>query len=600
AMCKLVILKDPTIQPMWGQLYGMCVNLALRGTSSQSSTYNELGAAENAIDGSSSANYMSKHCSHTAQDAPPWWRLDLTKVYNVQRVKVTNREDCCSERINGAEIRIGLSPEHGGTKNPNKTCNPQCTYSEYVCNMVGQYVTVTILDRREYLTLCEVKVYGEEASEKPPTSNVAPLYNAYQSSVQGEGDARKAIDGYLNNDAAGDQCAKTKEEPDPWWKLDLNSDHKILSIAVTSRGECCDAPIKGAEIRVGNSNTSWKENPVCGTISSMDPGQTVSFYCNGMVGRFVYIVIPDDTRSLSLCEVQVFGVPTDKPSVELVLRGISSQSSTWDRFGAAENAIDGSSSTDYMSGHCSHTGHDAQPWWSLDLTKVYNVQRVKILNRGDCCHRRIKGTEIRIGEYVCNMVGRYVTLTIPDGPEHLALCEVKVYGEETSEKQPSVELALRGISSQSSTWDRLGAAENAIDGSSSTDYNSGHCSHTAQDAPPWWRLDLTKVYNVTRVKVTNRGDCCSERIDGAEIRIGLSPEHGGTKNPKCAKITSLGLGEEEEYICGMVGQYVTVTIPDRPEYLTLCEVKVYGEEVIGNYTGTSRHIALPVCEVTAR
>uniref|UniRef100_A0A8C5QZN8 Fucolectin tachylectin-4 pentraxin-1 domain-containing protein n=1 Tax=Leptobrachium leishanense TaxID=445787 RepID=A0A8C5QZN8_9ANUR len=311
--------------------------------------------------------------------------------------------------------------------------------------------------------------------------------------------------------------------------------------------------------------------------------------------------------------------------VELALRGISSQSSTWDRLGAAENAIDGSSSTDYNSGHCSHTGQDAQPWWRMDLTKVYNVQRVKILNRGDCCHRRIKGTEIRIGsspedggtknpkcteitslglgeegEYVCNMVGQYVTLTIPDGPEHLALCEVKVYGEEASEKPPIVNLALRGTSSQSSTYNHLGAAKNAIDGSRSTNYMSKHCSHTAQDAPPWWRLDLTKVYNVTRVKVTNRGDCCSERIDGAEIRIGLSPEHGGTKNPKCAKITSLGLGEEEEYICGMVGQYVTVTIPDRPEYLTLCEVKVYGEEVIGNYTGTSRHIALPVCEVTAR
>uniref|UniRef100_A0A8C5QZ94 Fucolectin tachylectin-4 pentraxin-1 domain-containing protein n=1 Tax=Leptobrachium leishanense TaxID=445787 RepID=A0A8C5QZ94_9ANUR len=468
--CKVTaqLLTSVTIYTVHKGVYSQSVNLALRGTSSQSSTYNELGAAENAIDGSSSANYMSKHCSHTAQDAPPWWRLDLTKVYNVQRVKVTNREDCCSERINGAEIRIG------------------------------------------------------------------------------EGDARKAIDGYLNNDAAGDQCAKTKEEPDPWWKLDLNSDHKILSIAVTSRGECCDAPIKGAEIRVGNSNTSWKENPVCGTISSMDPGQTVSFYCNGMVGRFVYIVIPDDTRSLSLCEVQVFGVPTDKPIVNLALRGTSSQSSTYNHLGAAKNAIDGSRSTNYMSKHCSHTAQDAPPWWRLDLTKVYNVTRVKVTNRGDCCSERIDGAEIRIGlspehggtknpkcakitslglgeeeEYICGMVGQYVTVTIPDRPEYLTLCEVKVYGEEV----------IGNYTGTSSTYDYLGAAENAIDGSRSTNYMSGHCTHTAQDAPPWWRLDLTKVYNVTRVKVTNRGDCCSERIDGAEIRIGSSPEHGGIKNP---------------------------------------------------------------------
>uniref|UniRef100_A0A8C5QWI9 Fucolectin tachylectin-4 pentraxin-1 domain-containing protein n=1 Tax=Leptobrachium leishanense TaxID=445787 RepID=A0A8C5QWI9_9ANUR len=286
--------------------------------------------------------------------------------------------------------------------------------------------------------------------------------------------------------------------------------------------------------------------------------------------------------------------------VNLALRGTSSQSSTYNHLGAAKNAIDGSSSADYMSGHCTHTAQDASPWWRLDLTKVYNVTRVKVTNRGDCCSERIDGAEIRIGsspehggiknpkcgkimslslgeeaEYVCGMVGQYVTVTIPDRPEYLTLCEVKVYGNFF---YAGVNLALRGTSSQSSTYNELGAAENAIDGSSSANYMSKHCSHTAQDAPPWWRLDLTKVYNVQRVKVTNREDCCSERINGAEIRIGLSPEHGGTKNPKCAEITSLGLGEEAEYVCNMVGQYVTVTILDRREYLTLCEVKVYGEE----------------------
>uniref|UniRef100_A0A8C5R239 Fucolectin tachylectin-4 pentraxin-1 domain-containing protein n=1 Tax=Leptobrachium leishanense TaxID=445787 RepID=A0A8C5R239_9ANUR len=311
--------------------------------------------------------------------------------------------------------------------------------------------------------------------------------------------------------------------------------------------------------------------------------------------------------------------------VNLALRGISSQSSTYDYLGAAENAIDGSRSTNYMSGHCTHTAQDAPPWWRLDLTKVYNVTRVKVTNRGDCCSERIDGAEIRIGsspehggiknpkcakitslglgeeeEYICGMVGQYVTVTIPDGPEYLTLCEVKVYGEEKIFFYAVVNLALRGISSQSSTYDYLGAAENAIDGSSSTNYLSKHCSHTHLDIEPWWKLDLRKVYNVTRVKVTNRGDCCNERLNGAVIRIGLSPEHGGTLNSKCAKIFSLGLGKEEEYICGMVGRYVTVTIPDTSAYLTLCEVKVYGKEVIGNYTGTSRHIPPPVCDVTAR
>uniref|UniRef100_A0A8C5R052 Fucolectin tachylectin-4 pentraxin-1 domain-containing protein n=1 Tax=Leptobrachium leishanense TaxID=445787 RepID=A0A8C5R052_9ANUR len=395
---------------------------------------------------------MSKHCSHTAQDAPPWWRLDLTKVYNVTRVKVTNRGDCCSERIDGAEIRIGLSPEHGGTKNP-KNRPYEDFIPEYICGMVGQYVTVTIPDRPEYLTLCEVKVYGEE---------------------------------------------------------------KIF------------------------------------------------FYAD----------------------------------VNLALRGISSQSSTYDYLGAAENAIDGSRSTNYMSGHCTHTAQDAPPWWRLDLTKVYNVTRVKVTNRGDCCSERIDGAEIRIGsspehggiknpknrpyedfipEYICGMVGQYVTVTIPDGPEYLTLCEVKVYGEEVIGNYTVVNLALRGISSQSSTYDYLGAAENAIDGSSSTNYLSKHCSHTHLDIEPWWKLDLRKVYNVTRVKVTNRGDCCNERLNGAVIRIGLSPEHGGTLNSNCGTVSSIGLGETVSFNCdGMVGRYVTIVIPGETRSLSLCEVQVFG------------------------
>lgn len=50
----------------------------------------------------------------------------------------------------------------------------------------------------------------------------------------------------------------------------------------------------------------------CGTVSSMGPGNTVSFNCNWMVGKFVTIVVPDRTASLSLCEVQVFGQQSGK------------------------------------------------------------------------------------------------------------------------------------------------------------------------------------------------------------------------------------------------------------------------------------------------
>lgn len=44
---------------------------------------------------------------------------------------------------------------------------------------------------------------------------------------------------------------------------------------------------------------------------------------------------------------------------------------------------------------------------------------------------------------------------------------------------------------------------------------------------------------------------------------------------RCATINSMGRGETMSFNCaGMQGQYVTITIPGRYEYLTVCEVQV--------------------------
>ncbi len=77
--------------------------------------------------------------------------------------------------------------------------------------------------------------------------------------------------------------------------------------------------------------------------------------------------------------------------------------------------------------------------------------------------------------------------------------------------------------------DHLGAAQNAVDGNTESDYMLGSCTHTVGD-DPWWRVDLKEVHKVTSVIITNRGDCCEERIVGAQIRIGNSLENNGNNN----------------------------------------------------------------------
>ncbi|KAF5900043.1 fucolectin-like, partial [Clarias magur] len=142
-----------------------------------------------------------------------------------------------------------------------------------------------------------------------------------------------------------------------------------------------------------------------------------------------------------------------------------------------------------------------------------------------------------------------------------------------------VDVALRGIAAQSSTLVNAYPAKLAIDGNTASTLSSGSCTHTNADYSPWWRVDLLEVYDISTVIITNRGDACANRINGAEIRIGNSLVNNGNNNPRCVVISSILAGASVSYSCNMMGRYVNVIIPNINQYLTLCEVQVYGVKV---------------------
>ena len=60
------------------------------------------------------------------------------------------------------------------------------------------------------------------------------------------------------------------------------------------------------------------------------------------------------------------------------------------------------------------------------------------------------------------------------------------------------------------------------------------CTHTnPSTVDPWLRVDLGSSKTITSVSLTNRGDCCGERLSNFEIRIGdiLDDANGGEANP---------------------------------------------------------------------
>ncbi|KAG7469844.1 hypothetical protein MATL_G00133160 [Megalops atlanticus] len=276
-------------------------NVALRGIAAQSSQFDHLTQAMNAIDGLRNAEYSSGSCTHTKLQTDPWWRVDLRRKYRVNSVNITNRGDCCHERINGAEIRIGNSMENNGNNNPVCAVVSAIPAGESVtfeCHgMEGRYVNVIRPGCYKFLTLCEVEVNASPVPvlestpssaieiESDPTEVDPETYNggrqresqcsltapenaasggkATQSSTSWSGHADRAIDRNRNPVYRSRSCTHTAAENDPWWRVDLLKNHTVTSVTVTNRGDCCHDRLDGAEIRIGNSlDNNGNDNPV--------------------------------------------------------------------------------------------------------------------------------------------------------------------------------------------------------------------------------------------------------------------------------------------------------------------------------------------------
>ncbi|XP_028402504.1 receptor-type tyrosine-protein phosphatase F-like [Dendronephthya gigantea] len=147
--------------------------------------------------------------------------------------------------------------------------------------------------------------------------------------------------------------------------------------------------------------------------------------------------------------------------------------------------------------------------------------------------------------------------------------------------------ALERPTSQSKT-EEGGSASRAVDGKAWKNYNSRSCTHTGEDANPWWRVELQQRILVANVKITNR-NYHGERLCGFEIRIGDSLRNNGTTNTRCGAQQYIPKNMDGIVSCepaGVVGRYVTILIPGDRKILTLCEVEVYGTGILGNQNRT--------------
>ncbi|XP_035693790.1 neurogenic locus notch homolog protein 1-like [Branchiostoma floridae] len=153
--------------------------------------------------------------------------------------------------------------------------------------------------------------------------------------------------------------------------------------------------------------------------------------------------------------------------------------------------------------------------------------------------------------------------SLPDAQQHGCL-----EGENVALDKPAF---------QTSTALNLGAASNAVDGNTDTDYFAGSCASTLEDSNPAWWVDLGETHIIDRVDIFNRQDCCGDKISPFNIHIGDSPRV--SENHKCGGDHNMDPHQPATSVScyGMKGRYVGIRLPGSFRTLTLCEVQISGE-----------------------
>jgi len=127
-----------------------------------------------------------------------------------------------------------------------------------------------------------------------------------QSSTNNSGIAERAVDGNTAQEYDRNSCTQTEKQFQPWWRVDLQAQEgSVKSVTLWNRADCCGSRLTNFQVRVGIGGTV-EDGKICSNSSfSAGQGESTTVQCGGLTGKYVFVVIPDRTDILTLCEVSV-------------------------------------------------------------------------------------------------------------------------------------------------------------------------------------------------------------------------------------------------------------------------------------------------------
>ena len=162
-----------------------------------------------------------------------------------------------------------------------------------------------------------------------PPANIAVSRPVTQSSTASGAAAERAIDGDQNGDFGAGSVSLTETELNPWWQIDFEEMHRLESVSIWNRSDCCSANLADLYLFVsptdmtGRPFAALRDDPLVQQIYHAGPVGAQLTLPADLSGRYLRIQLGGSQESaLALAEVEVVGRPFAPDEALLHITGV--------------------------------------------------------------------------------------------------------------------------------------------------------------------------------------------------------------------------------------------------------------------------------------
>ena len=491
------------------------VNRARNASASSSSNYGTRFYAPACVDGRRAGDSLSNQgmCSTGQSSANEWWQVDLGASYEIDKIRIFNRDDCCQDRLSNVYVLASQTP----------------------------FANNTNLSAARSNADFEFQIGNVSASNPDRIIN-----NVVTSTGDFDGDGiNNEFDLDSDNDGIADVVEAGLTDADGNYLVDdLINDQGSVSNPPDSDGDGIPDFLDLESQNAANNGTAYDINTtVNAALDSNNDGQVNSADANGGTDQnnngvndvfedadqdgISNLNDPDDDNDGVLDGDDAFPLDatettdTDGDGVGDngdVFPNNPNETADSDGDGVGDNSdafpLNPNESAD-SDGDGVGNNADAFPN-NPNETKDTDGDGVGDNSDVDKDNDGITNEAESVAKY------RYIRLMKSGsnpGGNVMNLAEVEVIDN------LGVNRARNASASLSSNYGTRFYAPACVDGRRSGDHlsNQGMCSTGQSSANEWWQVDLGASYEIDKIRIFNRDDCCQDRLSNVYVLASQTP-----------------------------------------------------------------------------